>query len=50
MINKDKFSAMFSKGTSAATKSVVLVGLGIQAESHNQQYLGLPIHIGASRS
>jgi hypothetical protein len=49
MINKDKSSAMFSKGTKGARKIVVLHALGIPRESHNQRYLGLPVHLGASK-
>jgi hypothetical protein len=33
MINKDKSSALFSKGTRFRTKSAVLQGLGILRES-----------------
>src|SRR6266540_1238435 len=41
---------MFNKGTSAETKRDVLVALGIPRESTNQRYLGLPVHLGASKS
>jgi hypothetical protein len=50
MINKDKSSAFFSKGTRARTKSAVLNVLGIPRESQNQRYLGLPVHLGPSKS
>lgn len=49
MINKEKSTTMFSKGTKAATKAVVLAGLGIAIDPLNQRYLGLPVHIGACR-
>ena len=49
MINKDKSSAMFNKGTSAATKRVVFQELGIPRESRNERYLGLLDHVGASK-
>jgi hypothetical protein len=49
MINKDKSSAFFSKGTSQAAKNAVLSTLGIPDESQNERYLGLPVHLGASK-
>ena len=50
MINKEKSSAMFSKGTTRGAKQAVLGVLGIPRESHNERYLGLPVHLGASKS
>jgi hypothetical protein len=50
MINKDKSSAMFSKGTNRRAKQEVLGVLGIPRESFNERYLGLPVHLGASKS
>ena len=49
MINKDKSSAMFSKGTKDGAKQAVLGELGILRESRNERYLGLPCHLGASK-
>jgi ribonuclease HI len=49
MINKEKSSAFFSKGTRHRTKRAVLNVLGISRESQNQRYLGLPVHLGASK-
>jgi hypothetical protein len=50
MINKDKSSAMFSRGTGQRAKQEVLGVLGIPRESFNQRYLGLPVHLGASKA
>jgi hypothetical protein len=50
MINKEKSSVMFSRGASRANKQMVLGVLGIPRESRNERYLGLPVHIGATRS
>jgi hypothetical protein len=50
MINKDKSSAFFSKGVRFRTKVSVLNALGIPRESQNQRYLGLPVHLGPSKS
>jgi hypothetical protein len=49
IINKDKSSAMFSKGTRGVRKRAVLHAFGILRESHNQRYLGLLVHLGASK-
>jgi hypothetical protein len=49
MINKEKSLAFFSKGTRHRTKIAVLCALGIPRESMNQRYLGLPVHLGASK-
>jgi hypothetical protein len=50
MINATKSSAMFSKSTSRGAKEAVLSMLGIPRESHNERYLGLPVHLGASKA
>jgi hypothetical protein len=50
MINKDKSSAFFSKGVRFRTKASVLNALGIPRESQNLRYLGLPVHLGPSKS
>jgi hypothetical protein len=50
MINKEKSTAMFSKGTKNGVKQAVLSVLGIPRESRNERYLGLPVHLGASKS
>jgi hypothetical protein len=49
MINKEKSSAMFSKGTKPSVKQAVLGVLEIPRESWNERYLGLPVHLGASK-
>jgi hypothetical protein len=49
MINKDKSTAMFSKGTHPSVKQAVLGVLGIPRESRNERYLGLSAHLGASK-
>jgi hypothetical protein len=50
MINATKSSAMFSKDTSRGAKEAVLAALGIPRESRNERYLGLPVHLGASKA
>jgi hypothetical protein len=50
MINKDKSSAMFSRGTGQRAKQELLGVLGIPREFFNQHYLGLPVHLGASKT
>jgi hypothetical protein len=50
MINATKSSAMFIKGTSQGAKQVVVNVFGIQRESRNERYLGLPVHLGASKT
>jgi hypothetical protein len=49
-INASKSAAMFSKGTSSGAKQIVLAALGIPRESRNERYLGLPVHLGASKT
>ena len=50
MINKEKSAATFSKGTTQSAKQEVLRALGIPRESCNERYLGLPVHLGASKT
>jgi ribonuclease HI len=50
MLNATKSSAMFSKGTTRGAKRTVLNILGIPRESRNERYLGLPVHLGASKA
>jgi hypothetical protein len=50
MINATKSSAMFNKGTSRGAKEAVLSALGIPRESRNERYLGLSVHLGASKA
>jgi hypothetical protein len=50
MINKDKSSAMFSKGTTRSAKRAFLGVLRIPRESRNERYLGLPVHLGAAKA
>lgn len=50
MINKDKSSVLFSKGTGDRTRRKVLNILGINAEARNEKYLGLPVYLGRSKS
>jgi hypothetical protein len=49
-INASKSAAMFSKGTSSGAKQTVLAAMGIPRESRNERYLGLPVHLGASKT
>lgn len=39
---------MFSKNTRAAVKHVVMQTLGLQQETTNGKYLGLPMYVGRS--
>jgi hypothetical protein len=50
VINKDKSAIMFSKNTSAGCKSAVTLQLGINRESFNDKYPGLPIHVGNNKA
>lgn len=50
MINKDKSSAFFGKEVGHTQKQNVLQALGIEAESKNERYLGLPVHLGMAKS
>jgi len=49
-INKDKSSVMFSKNTSAETKSRFMAELEIESEARNEKYLGLPVYMGRSKA
>jgi hypothetical protein len=50
MINIDKSTAIFSKGTKQAVKQTILGVLGILRESWNKRYPILPVHLGASKA
>lgn len=50
MVNRDKSSIMFSKNTKVAAKQSVMITLGLQQETTNAKYLGLPMYIGRSVS
>jgi len=50
MINKDKSAAMISSNTDDCRKQEVMQELRITKESMNERYLGLPVHVGRSRS
>lgn len=50
MINKDKSAIMFSSNAADCKKQKVMQELGIMKESMNERYLGLPIHVGKSKS
>jgi hypothetical protein len=50
MINKEKSAVMFSKGTSLAAKRKFKRALHITDEAFNGRYLGLPIHLGRSKT
>ncbi|KAK1650817.1 hypothetical protein QYE76_068622 [Lolium multiflorum] len=50
MINKDKSAVMFSKGVSHLAKRNFQRFLQISDEAYNDRYLGLPIHLGRSKS
>lgn len=49
-INKAKSAVLFSPNTSDADRLVVKKALQIPNEAVNDRYLGLPVHVGASRS
>jgi hypothetical protein len=50
MINKEKSAVMFSKGTTQAAKRRFKRLLHISDEAFNERYLGLPIHLGRSKT
>jgi hypothetical protein len=50
MINKGKSSTFFSKATRYITKRGVVNEMEIPKESQNRRYLGLPVHLGTSKS
>jgi hypothetical protein len=49
-INKDKSAVLFSPNTSDVDRAAVKDILQITKEAMNNRYLGLPIHVGMSRS
>jgi hypothetical protein len=49
IINKNKYSIMFSNNTKEAVKTVVMHSLDIRSEAQNEKYLGLPIYTGKSK-
>jgi hypothetical protein len=49
-INFDKSSIMFSENTKARHKAHVRSALNIRTEAVTEKYLGLPVHVGRSRS
>lgn len=50
MINKDKSAILFSPNTTDQCKQEVKGKLQLTQETFNDKYLGLPIHVGRSRS
>lgn len=50
MIYKDKSAVMFSRNTSAAKKGDFMRELNLQRETINDRYLGLPVHVGMSKT
>uniref|UniRef100_A0A8I6Y6V1 Reverse transcriptase domain-containing protein n=1 Tax=Hordeum vulgare subsp. vulgare TaxID=112509 RepID=A0A8I6Y6V1_HORVV len=48
-INKEKSVVMFSPNTKEDVRTIVKDTLGIQSETWNDKYLGLPVHVGRSR-
>jgi len=50
MINKDKSAILFSRNTSNQCKQEVMGELHLTQETFSDKYLGLPIHVGNSRS
>jgi hypothetical protein len=49
-INKEKSSVFFSKNLSVPNRDKVKHALQLSSEARNERYLGLPIHIGCSKS
>jgi hypothetical protein len=49
MINKDKIAVMFSKNNPAHVKEQIMAILGINQETQNDKYLGLPVYIRKSK-
>jgi hypothetical protein len=50
MINKSKSAVLFSPNTSEASRRVVKEVLEVERENLNEKYLGLPVHVGTSRT
>jgi hypothetical protein len=49
-INKGKSSMFFSTNVSAPNREKVKQALQLSSEARNERYLGLPIHVGCSKS
>jgi hypothetical protein len=50
MINKEKSAIMFSSNTRDEKRREVMQELNIQKETMNERYLGLPVHVGKSKT
>ena len=50
MINKSKSAVLFSPNTSDVNRRVVKDALDVEKETMNEKYLGLPVHVGSSRT
>lgn len=50
MINKSKSAILFSTNTADGKRSEVKSILEVEKETMSERYLGLPIHVGSSRS
>jgi hypothetical protein len=48
-INRDKSAIFFSKGCPSVTKEAVKTVLGVQNETLQEKYLGMPTDVGRSR-
>jgi len=45
-----KSAVLFNKNTSSEAKMAVMQALNITQETDNDRYLGLPVHVGQSRT
>ena len=50
MINKDKSSIMFSPNVHQSVRDEVKQVLELSSEANNERYLGLPVHLGHSKT
>jgi hypothetical protein len=50
MINKSKSAILFSKNTCSSNTRAVKDAIEVEKETISERYLGLPVHIGNSRS
>ncbi|XP_014758739.1 uncharacterized protein LOC106866882 [Brachypodium distachyon] len=50
VINKNKSAIMFSPNTNATEKGIVMSTLSSQHETTNDRYLGMPVHVGKSKT
>jgi hypothetical protein len=50
MTNKEKSSVMFSRNTRDSMKGCFLAELSVTQEATTDKYLGLPVHLGRSKS